>query len=626
MSSSERMTSRWQPYLPWLVVGFLLLAIAIVYGQTLGFGFLGYDDPAYVFDSAPVRGGLTRDSVVWAFTSGPFGEWYPLTMISHMVDCDLFGVGPPGEGQWGAGGHHLTNVLLHAATTIALFLVLWSMSGELWPSAFVAAVFAVHPQHVESVVWIAERRDVLSGLFFVLILAAYLGYVRHGCSVWRYLVVALTLSLGLMAKPILVTVPALLVVLDFWPLARFGHAADLPGGMPVGAGRSFWWLVIEKLPLFAISLAVVAITMATHGKEPGSITHSGMTRLANALVTLVRYLSQFFYPVDLAIFYPFPSAGYPFWQLAGAVVILGAITEAATSWKRQRPYLLVGWLWFIGMLTPVLGVVQVSRQAMADRYMYLPMIGLSIALAWGVSRLTGRLAVPRWTVPAAAAVAIVLLTLCAARQTALSRDEEMLWRHALATTEDNGEAELGLADVLRRAGRLDEALERYRRAAALETTYPLFNNMGLTLLEQGKAEEAAAQFRLALQYKPDSATTHDNLGVALLRQNDLDQASDELLRAIKLNPSYALAWYHLALLLQTKGDLDQALIHYQHALELNPGLLPAHKAVAALLAARGQIDEAIARYRAVLRIYPGDAEAQAALEKLLGGTGDAGQP
>jgi protein O-mannosyl-transferase len=542
MSSPEPFTARYRQMLPWAVVGFLLVVIAIVYGQTLGFNFSGYDDPAYVFESRQVRGGLTTSGIVWAFTSGPFGEWYPLSMMSHMLDCQLFGL----NAHW----HHLTNVLLHAATAIGLFLVLRSMTGELWPSAFAATVFAVHPQHVESVAWIAERRDVLSGLFFVLTLAAYLGYVRLGRSVGRYLLVALCLTLGLMAKPMLITVPALLVVLDFWPLARFGQAADLPPGVVAIPRQSFASLVIEKLPLLAIALAAAAITMATHSKEAGAVSLPWLTRFASAVVALVTYLFQFFYPVDLAVFYPFPAAGYPFWQIAGAVVVLAAISEAATSWQRERPYVLVGWLWFVGMLVPVIGVVQVSHHAMADRYMYLSTIGLCVAVAWGVSRLARRFSAPRWVLGWGAAAVIALLTLGAARQTSFWGNDELLWRHALATTEDNGEAELALANALRRDDRLEEALEHYRQALTFQESLPLLTNMGIALVQLGQLEEATSQFRRAADLYPHSARAHITLAAALADQGEFDEAIAEYREALKLAPNDATARQELDKLLK----------------------------------------------------------------------------
>ncbi len=353
--------------------------MAIVYAQTLRFGFSDYDDPTFVRECPHVVAGLTGKDIYWAFTNGPLGEWYPLAMMSHMLDCQLFGL----NASW----HHLTNVLLHAATTVGLFLVLWRMTSELWPSGLAATLFAVHPQHVESVAWIAERRDVLSGLFFVLTLGAYCRYVRGGRTVGQYLLVALTLALGLMSKAMLVTVPPLLLLLDYWPLGRYGQAADLP---PPAAGvprQGFWHLAIEKLPLLAIALADCAATLATHFEPEKSVLLSWPARISNALVSLVTYLFQFFEPANLAPFYPLPNAGYPAWKVAGAGALLASVTAALWLGRHRFPYGLVGWFWFLGMMMPVLGLIHVSDHAMADRYMYLPGIGLAIAVSWGAARL-----------------------------------------------------------------------------------------------------------------------------------------------------------------------------------------------------------------------------------------------
>ncbi len=358
----------------WGVCGFLLLATGIIYCQTLRHGFLNYDDNGYVFANPYVTSGLTGESAWWALTDGPYGEWYPLTMLSHMLDCELYGLN--------AGGHHLTNVLLHAATSIALFLILWRMTDDIWPSAFVAAVFAVHPQHVESVAWVAERRDVLSGLFFVLALGAWLGYVRRGRPLGGYLLAAAMFVLGLMAKPMIVTLPPLLVLLDFWPLARLGAAGDTPRWTASVDRPGALKLVLEKLPLAALAAGVCAMTLRTH--NAGGTPLAWPVRIGNAAVSCVTYVVQFFYPADLAACYPVQSAGPPPWQVAGAIAVLVAISAAAVIWRRQCPYVFVGWFWLLGMLSPVLGFVQVSDHSMADRYMYLPSIGLLIIAAWGL--------------------------------------------------------------------------------------------------------------------------------------------------------------------------------------------------------------------------------------------------
>ena len=357
----------------WGVCGLLLLAIGLIYGQTLGFEFLNYDDQGFVFANPHVTRGLTLDGIWWALTEGPFGEWYPLDPLSHMLDCQLFGLG--------AWGHHLTSVLLHAATSVALFLVWRRMTGELWPSAFVAAIFAVHPQHVESVAWISERRDVLSGLFFMLTLAAYLGYVRHGRPLARYPLVVVLFALGLMAKPMLVTLPALFLLLDFWPLARAGSATDVPDWHPPTERPGTRRLILEKLPLVLLAAGDCLVTLRTHGAGGPWLPWS--VRIGNAAVSCVTYVVHLFFPANLVAFYPYPVGGLPTWKVAGAIAILALVSTASVVYRRRFPYCFVGWFWYLGMLSPVLGLVSISDHAMADRYMYLPGIGLYVAPGLG---------------------------------------------------------------------------------------------------------------------------------------------------------------------------------------------------------------------------------------------------
>ncbi len=431
MSLADSTAHRDPLWIPWAIAGALLAAVATVYGQTLWFGFLTYDDGHFVHGNPLVTGGLTTAGLRAALISGPMGEWYPLSMISHMLDCQVFGLN--------AWGHHLVNLVLHAATTIGLFFVLRSMTGETWPSAFVAMLFAVHPQHVESVAWIAERRDVLSGCFFVLTLAAYLGYVRHGRSPGRYLLVALMFALGLMSKATLVTVPALLLLLDYWPLGRYGRAAGVAEPLE---RQSFWWLTVEKLPLLALSAGDCLMTVLTHIDPPGD-RRSLAERLANAMVSLVKYLRQAFLPTDLAAFYPFPAEGYPIWQLAGSITLLAVVSVVAVVWRRRCPYLLVGWFWFLGMFLPVIGLLRIAEHARADRYSYLPQIGLCIALCWGATRLAGASVDGRWALAGCAALVIAILIGCSIVQTTYWHDDLRLWTRSLAITGSNANAERG---------------------------------------------------------------------------------------------------------------------------------------------------------------------------------------
>ncbi len=507
----------------WAVCGLLLAAIALVYGQTLGHGFLNFDDNAFVFNNRHVTSGLTAQAVWWALTDGPIGEWYPMACLSHIVDWQLYGPR--------AGGHHLTSVLIHAAASLALFLVWRQMTGRLWPSALVAAVFALHPQHVESVAWVAERRDVLSGLFFMLTLAAYLGYVRHDRTPARYLLVAVMFSLALMSKPTVVALPALLLLLDYWPLGRIGSMADSHASAPVerpGAGG----LVLEKLPLVALAVAASLITLRTH--NAGGTPVAWSVRLGNAAISCVTYIAQFFYPVWLSAIYPLPPGGHPVWKVAGACAILGLVTAGATIGRRHYPYVFVGWFWFLGMLAPVLGLVHVSTHAMADRYTYLPSIGLAIALVFAGAQLAAARPAWRRELGALAALTVIVLAACSFRQTTFWRDDAALWRHALACDPANGEAEFGLGFALQQQGLRDQAMVHYRLAEEHAIDSSPFINLGILLAQQGKLNEAIAEYRRALALDSTSTLSvqaRARLGEALIETNEFDEAEPLLRRA-----------------------------------------------------------------------------------------------
>ena len=368
--------------LSWAICCFLVLLVAVIYGQVASFSFVGDGDSEFLYENPQVVAGITPSGVWWAMTSGPYGEWCPLSTLSEMLVCQFFGLSP--------AAHHLTNVLLHAASAVLLYLVLQRMTGDVWPSAWVAAVFAIHPLHVESVAWVSERRDVLSGLFFMLTLGAYALYAERP-SLKRWLAVAGLFALGLAAKPMLVTVPCVLLLLDYWPLRRF-------------QSTSVRRLILEKLPLLALALGACCIVLVTHlSSQPSNHMQrwSLATRMANASVSYVDYVSQSFWPVNMAIFYPHPGDTLPTVRVVGSLVVLTAITATAIFFWRRAPYLLVGWLWFLGTLVPVIGLVQVGSHARGDRYMYLSQIGLSIAVAWCVQDAC-RYALPRpWAAVAA---------------------------------------------------------------------------------------------------------------------------------------------------------------------------------------------------------------------------------
>ena len=550
------------------VCGLLLLAVLLVFGQTARHAFVNYDDGQYVYENPRVTSGLTARNLAWAFTQTHSYNWHPLTWLSHMLDWQLFG-------SW-AGGHHLTNVLLHAANAILLFLVLRRMIGAVWPSALAAALFAIHPLRVESVAWVAERKDVLSGLFFMLTLAAYVRYVRRPPAWGRYLAVVGLFALGLMAKPMLVTLPLVLLLLDFWPLGRW-RAAD---GVAT-RGRA---LLLEKIPLFAMAAVSCAVTLYAQRKAILPIDLVPWPwRITNALVACVAYLGQMFYPAGLAVLYPHPGKNVPPWEAAAALVLLAGISVAAMVLRRKRPYLLVGWLWYLLTLVPVIGLVQVGVQAMADRYTYLPQIGLATIIACAAADLSARWRPRRWTCAAAAAAVVAATMVCAWRQTSTWRDSETLWNHALENTSANCVAHANLGLAMLQQNRLREAIAQYREAAAINPAYAeAYLNVGVCLRKQGNVDAAIAWYRKAAETRPDYAEAYYNLGNAMLQKGSVDDAAAWYQKAVAANPDCADAHYNLGMVLQSRGRLDEGVAHFEAVLAIEPENAEVRDAIARL--------------------------------------------
>jgi len=632
------------------VCGLLLLAVLLVFGQTVKHDFVNFDDYDYVYENPHLPRGLTTEGIVWAFTTTQCGNWHPLTWLSHVMDCRFY--------ELHAGGHHATNVLLHATTVILLFLVLRRMTGDLWPSAFVAAVFAVHPLRAESVAWVAERKDVLSGLFFVLTLGAYLAHVRRPSSRVRYLTVVLLFALGLMAKPMLVTLPFVLLLLDYWPLGRMApRASDNRDERWSGSGherwggsctatpgatvelspqrklspqrnpeRNFsvpWRLAVEKLPLLVLSAAsCVATSLAQQEAVERLDVLPLSSRAANALVSYATYLRQFFCPVGLAAYYPHPGNGLPIEKTAGALLLLAAVTAAVGACWRRCPWMSVGWLWYVGMLVPVVGLVQVGGQSMADRYTYLPQIGLAIALAWEAKRLLGSWPGRGWLCGATSAIVVAVLMGCAWRQTSHWRNNETLWTHTLDWTAGNPLAHYNLGIALREHGRVDEAIVQYRKALKIKPKYAeAHNNLGAAFEAQAQLDEAMAEYRKALDANPNYVVAHNNLGAVLAKRGRFDEAIDHYLRALDLKPDYAEAHLNLGNALSAQARLDEATREYRKALTIRPNYAEAHNSLGTALAARAKLDEAMAEYQKSLKIKPNYAEAHNNLGNVLVGRG-----
>ena len=535
----------------WAIGTLVVLAIGIIYGQTLGHTLLGYDDSGFVTDNPYVFRGITGEGIGWAITDGPYGDWFPLTMLSHMLDCQIFGLAP-----W---GHHLVNVVLHVVALIGLFLLCRRMTGQLWPSGLVAALFAVHPQHVESVAWIAERRDMLSGLFFVLTLWAYLDYVGQRRPVGRYLLVAMLLALGLLSKPMLVTLPPLLLLLDYWPLRRFcgpvpenrGDAAPARattvGVSPVAVSpaerMSPIWLVVEKLPLVALAAGTCLMTMR-HGGA-GKPHFDWSLRIGGAATSALAYLADLFYPANLVPFYCYPDGGFPLWKTAGSLALLAAVSVAAIVWRRRFPYALVGWFWYLGMLVPVLGLVTISGHVRADRYTYLPGIGLYLALALGGAQLAAHWPRRQWMLASCAAAGLAALVACSVRQAAIWRDDETLWRETLARDPHNAKAEFALATALASRGQTDEAIALYLRAERIRSTPLRFAIWGSSSSHEGRPKKRSGNIARRWRSSPtitrptSISASHCSTGGTWPRRGCISKRPPESSRSVS---KPAVAW------------------------------------------------------------------------------------
>jgi len=579
-----------------LVLKFAICAALIaitwaVFGQTVGHEFVNFDDPIYVSENDHILAGLSWQGVAWAFTHIHSHNWHPLTTMSHMLDCQLFGLKP--------GAHHFVNVLLHSATAALLFFLLAQFTGSpsspqdesvrladrtgtIWSSAFVAAVFAIHPLHVESVAWISERKDVLSGLFFVLTLLAYLYYTRKP-NIGRYLTVSILFACGLMAKPMLVTVPIILLLLDYWPLKRL-------------SGPSARRVLVEKIPLVILSIASAVGTLVAQNEGIGLVRLEVLPlswRITNALVACLVYIWQMIWPANLALAYHHPGK-LPLWQVAGVAALLIAVTLGVFALRKRSPYLVVGWLWYLVMLVPVLGLIQVGGQAHADRYTYLPQIGLSLAATWGVVNFARFWRYHGAILGAAAAIIISALALRAADQVWYWHDSERLWRHTLAVTTENDVAHLGLGQLLLDQNRLDDAISELQIVVArhpndVDARLKLANALSE---KKGRMNDAIAQYEAAAKIgapDPDVETTLANL---LLEQGRMEEAIRYYREVVRLQPSSALAHYNLAVGLHRDRRLSEAILHYKAALQIDPKYPDADSFLGRALLENGQEDEA----------------------------------
>jgi Flp pilus assembly protein TadD len=572
-----------EPVLPAILCSLLVVIVFLVFGQTIGHQFINYDDPEYVYENPRITSGLGVDGIEWAFTHVHAGNWHPLTTISHMLDCELYGVKP-----W---GHHLTNVFLHALTAVLLFLALRELTGALWASATVAAIFAIHPLRVESVAWIAERKDVLSGVFFMLTLWAYARYVRNGrLSVGRYTMVIIFFALGLMCKPTLVTLPFVLLLLDYWPLRRVlvetpssksqrsvhrqtaGRQREIqsaPGLLrkPIGS------LVAEKWPLFVLSgFSCLATVLAQKQAAAGVSQLTIGERMGNALVSYVVYVGQMFWPMNLAVVYPYKARGIDIGAVLLALLALIIIWSVFFLWRRAFPFLIVGWLWFLGVLVPMVGLVQVGVQVRADRYTYLAQIGLYILVIWGAMELLRKW---RYGRQIAIGFAVLIITGLIAQsyvQTSYWQNSEKLWNRVLANTHDNSIAENGLGRALKDKGDLDDAITHFRKAVETCTNCSdVYNNLGNAFAAKDNWEEAITWYQATIKgaSKPD-ARNHNNLGISLAKVGRTDEAVTQFREAVRLDPDFPDAHYNLGMLLLALDQPNEATTQLREVLRLKP--------------------------------------------------------
>ena len=582
--------NRWQIIAIYLSLAVIGLA---VFSQTITYNFVNFDDDLYVYDSKVIKTGLTIKGIIAAFTTPHARNWHPLTTISHMLDCQLYGLSP--------GGHHATNVLLHTVAVLLLFRVLQKMTNSIWKSAMVAALFAVHPLHVESVAWVSERKDVLSAVFFFLMLNAYVWYARAP-SIRRYLLTITLFAAGLMSKAMLVTAPAVLLLLDYWPLKRTAHCNTksrdrtmlLSNHSPVLSR-----LILEKVPFFVISAAACTVTFVVQKRSVGAIPPLPLLwRMENAVVSYLIYVWQTLWPTRLAAFYPHPNDTLTLWEVILASGLLVAITVTAILFRRKLPYLFTGWLWYVLMLVPVIGIVQVGEQGHADRYTYLPLVGLFLLIVWGVADLIQSHRSIRRPAAVTASVMIVGLAATAYNQTSYWRNSETLWTHALAVTSNNDFAHNNLGYLCIDSGKLDDAISHFEAALAIR---------------HNKTHQ---------HYKMGSAFVEMNLGDAMARKGQPDEAMVHYGEAIRLEPNYADAYYNRGNLFLAKGNVDDAITDWEKTLLLQPNDADAHTCLGNALLRKGSLNEAMSHYQTALALAPEDPHSRNNLAWILATSSD----
>jgi Flp pilus assembly protein TadD len=599
--------------LSYLLIIFLVVITIGAFSQVVKHPFVSYDDDKYVYENPFIQSGLTGQGIVWAFSATYAANWHPITWLSHMLDIQLFGLR--------AGGHHFVNMLFHTANTLLLFLLLWRITGMLWQSCFVALLFAIHPLHVESVAWIAERKDVLSGFFFMLTLLAYVRYAEKP-KLQRYTSMVIFFMLGLMSKPMLVTVPFLLLLLDYWPLARLKWSVLRPNVPPqethlTPASR----LLLEKLPLFILSGASCVITYFAQAKEGTVVSLAGFPfelRSANALVTVMRYLGKMIWPNSLSVYYPYDITSLSYWRVLGAAALIVCLTILALRTIKRRPYVTMGWLWYLGTLVPVIGLVQVGEQAMADRYTYLPLIGIFIAIVWGFHDLKSGWRFKRYLVIPFLAILFSSFFFATWFQVKYWRNGVALFSHSVKVTKNNGLANNNLGKALLDEGKFEEAIPFFRETLRIiPDLYASYSNLGIALGRVGKINEAIAYCRKALQINPNDAGAYFGLGYAFIQQGRIGEAVFAYRRAFQISPASRFSLTNLGVDLAQEGKMREAISIFWEAIRMNPKDAYAYYNLGYVLIFQGRIEEAMPYVKEAMRLNPNDQEMMENLNALM---------
>ena len=562
----DSITTKYRSF--WICLALMLITAAVFY-QVCTYNFINYDDPEMIYENPNIQAGITPETIKWALTTGYFSYWHPLTWLSHMLDWQLFGSK--------AGDHHLTSLVFHIANTLLLFIVLRQMTHRFWPSAFVAVLFALHPLHVESVAWVAERKDVLSTFFWMLTMWAYLRYVKHP-GVARYLLTLLAFALGLMAKPMLVTIPFVLLLLDYWPLARVSSER-----------QTIYRLIQEKVPFFVLS-AVSSIITFLVARSVGAVTKLvGLPlkiRIFNALISYMEYIWKMIRPVRLAVFYPHPDQNVSILYAIISAVFLLAVTILIFRLAKNHRYLVTGWFWYLGTLVPVIGLIQVGAQAMADRYTYISLTGLFIIIAWGLPDLLAGWQYKKIALTLSALLIISAMSVCTYFQLRYWQNSLILFQHTLDVSGGSYTTHIHIANALCEQNRLDEAIEEYRKCLqGTPDDSDVLNNLGIALGKQGKFDESIKCFTEALCIKPNFINAHTNIGHVLALRGSLDEAAAHLAEALRLDPHSVQAHYDLGQVLAQKGKINEAITHFEETLRLTPDWVEPMNNLAWLLAA-----------------------------------------